>query len=373
MSCDGISYIEDKAKMKALILPTTVLTKTSITIVVLQIILTGGNSVFGFSFSNHVNNFHSTGSQHRCSIAKLYFPAKTIPYNNHRVLGLEDADSYYPPDDEDEHQTNQTPTSGATNANPNNHAGHDYILETNSDPNLRENCRLTEEQIHVLIAKRLHCKKTHNFADADKIMTALNANGIYLQDKSRKYRVDGENHFGRKQRYVRRGSGRGLAPEELAEIADVVEERARHKRMREYHVSDKLTDALKERYGVRVNDKKREWSIGVASKDNDGATTDGNDNYYIPTPLANKDHPTHTMSDEVKEVIRNRLHDRVTARKNKKYKDADRIRDELMGEYSILIDDRNKEWKVVDEFDDDGEDLFVKEAKLSQRSAFAQK
>ena len=278
---------------------------------------------------------------------------------------------------------------------------HEYTLEANSDPTINESCSFTEDQIHLLIAKRLECKKRRKFDDADKILDALNRYGIYLQDKQRKYRVDGQNHFGRRKRYVQRGGSYGLVSEHqdeggtndlIAIVEELVEERARYKRMREYHKSDEITIVLKEKYGVKVNDRRREWMVeqkGAAAVHDDGIENNDGDSiaperYYVPTLLAPKDHPTHTMSDETKTIIQNRLKDRSMARKTKDYTAADQIRDELMEEYSILIDDRTKEWKVVldssstmdeDSFFDDhhDDDPFAREAQLSQRSAFVQK
>jgi hypothetical protein len=270
----------------------------------------------------------------------------------------------------------------------NNDDRHEYTLEVNSDPTINEACSFTEDQIHLLIAKRLECKKSRKFDDADKILDALNKYGIYLQDKKRKYRVDGQNHFGRRKRYVQRGGSYGLSEQEdgLALVEELVEERARYKRMREYHKSDEITIVLKEKYGVNVNDRRREWMVeqkGAAVHNDEENDHEHNSitESYVPTLLAPKDHPTHTMSDETKEFIQNRLRDRLMARKKKDYKAADRIRDELMEEYSILIDDRTKEWKVLVSntaedlfFDDrDDDDPFAREAQLSQRSAFVQK
>merc|ERR1712238_329147 len=129
--------------------------------------------------------------------------------------------------------------------------------------------------------------------------------------------------------------------------------------------------------GVVVNDKKREWSVSSALSNDDGggdgdATTENYDDYYIPTPLAPSSHPTHTMDDSIQETIRSKLRDRSQARRNKQYKEADDIRDFLVEEYSIQIDDRTKEWKImgVDEYEGSegngggggGEDRFGKEA-----------
>lgn len=251
---------------------------------------------------------------------------------------------------------------------------HDYFLEANSNPTINEACTFTEEQIHLLIARRLDCKKRRNFADADRILEALNKNGIYIQDKARKYRVDGENHFGRRKHYVRRGGNKNN--QDLAVVQELVEERARCKRQRDYFRSDDLTDLLKEKYGVKVDDKRREWSFVEKPTANDEPKNNVAASDYVPTPLAPKDHPTHTMEDADKDIIRERLAERAMARKSKDYKTADRILDELTNEYSIVVDDRTKEWKVVmaseDSYFDSEDDPFAKEAKLSQRSAFVQ-
>jgi len=328
----------------------------------LHMILITTSCVSAFLGGGTHDNFRSATSQSTSrSINNLFLLLRTTPNQKHEIRSLRDG--------KDGYQTGAASIVGGKS----NVYGHDYTLEENSNPSIPKDCPFTEDQIHALIAKRLSHKKAQNFADADRILKGLNMKGIYLQDKARKYRVDGENHFGRKQRYIQRGPSYGLAPDDLALIADMVEERARYKRMREYHVSDDITEKLKQQYGVKVNDKKREWYIVVTatSKPSDAAAEITKEDYYVPTPLAPAHHPTHTMDEKVKHIIRDRLRDRTMARKNKKYQEADRIRDELIETYSIVIDDRTKEWKVVDEYyDNDEDDLFVKEARMSQRSAF---
>jgi len=270
-----------------------------------------------------------------------------------------------------------------------NNPGHDYRLEPHSVPGILPDCRFTEEQIHVLIAKRSACKKRRAFADADKILAALNANGIHLQDKARRYRTDGANHFGgkRKPPYVRRGSTLGMEAGDLDEIARLVEQRDRCKRQRDFVRSDDIAETLKHRFGVRINDKKREWRLVTHTNDNDNNNdnNNGNDNnndnksdtdpeLYVPTPLAPPDHPTHNLNDSLLHHIRSRLRDRSIARARRDYTEADRIRDELLHDHSVLIDDRTLEFRVVADWDDEEErnDPFVVEAQLSQRSAFVQ-
>jgi hypothetical protein len=143
----------------------------------------------------------------------------------------------------------------------------------------------------------------------------------------------------------------------------MVESRAQAKKKEDFYLSDQLGDALKTKYGVKVNDKRREWSINTIHN------SDDDDDNYVPSPIAPKDDPTHLMEEESKTFIQKRLTDREVARKSKDYAMADTIRDELMDSYSVVIDDRTKEWKVVTSV----EDAFASEAQASQRSAFVRK
>ena len=116
---------------------------------------------------------------------------------------------------------------------------------------------------------------------------------------------------------------------------------------------------MKTRYRVKVNDKRREWSVSCG-----GDGKDGNDAYcYVPSPLLPPEDPTHVMGDEAEgqiagrladhdalrkkkeyQRIAGRLADRDALRKKKEYQRADAILDEL---YSVVVDDAAKEWKVV--------------------------
>ena len=242
--------------------------------------------------------------------------------------------------------------------------GHDYIPSADAGPiSPLVLAKLTEEQIHYLIARRLQCKVTRNYSEADQILSGLVAAGVYLQDKRKEWRADGEMSFGRKKIvYVRRGGQGQLSDDDLATVASMVESRAQAKRKEDFYLSDQLGDSLKAKYGVKVNDKRREWSINIINNSDDDSNVDS----YVPSPVAPKDDPTHLMEEESKAYIQKRLTDREVARKSKDYAMADMIRDELKDDYSVVVDDRTKEWKVVTSEDD----AFASEAQASQRSAF---
>jgi hypothetical protein len=238
--------------------------------------------------------------------------------------------------------------------------GHDYLPAVDAGPiSPLVLGKLTEEQIHYLIARRLKCQISRNYSEADHILSGLVVAGVYLHDKRKEWRADGQMSFGsKKSSYLRRGGQGKLSEDDLATVANMVESRARAKRKEDFHLSDQLSDELKADYGVKVNDKRREWSINTINNADDDA--------YVPSPIAPKDDLTHLMEERSKAFIQKRLTDREVARKSKDYDMADMIRDELRDDYSVVIDDRTKEWKVVTSEDD----AFASEAQASQRSAF---
>lgn len=247
-------------------------------------------------------------------------------------------------------------------------SSHGYVLEPNAG-SIHPKCRLTENQIHILISKRQRCKRSRQYEDADKILAALNQCGVFLHDKRGEWRADGKNHFGRRSVYVRRGSTYGLLSEDdIIAVSRMVEDRSYAKKRGEFHISDKLSHILKTKYRVQVDDKNREWSVeNIVEESESGKMIIAGD--YVPSPLCKLDDPTHTMDEESKMLIAQMLAERSSYRKKRDYATADKILDEVMTQYSVVVDDRTKEWKVVlgDDFEDD---RFVKGALLSQRSAF---
>lgn len=245
---------------------------------------------------------------------------------------------------------------------------HDYFPEPTAGP-ISDKCRVTEDQIHNLLSKRLECKSKRQYGDADKILAGLNECGVYVHDKRREWRADGLNHFGRSPQYVRRGGLYGLSEEDVRRVSQMVEDRSYAKKRQEFHISDKLGETLRTKYKVKVDDKKREWFVVVSNWDEKEGTFGLS--CYVPSPLVPPEDPTHKMDDETKKRIALRLTDREMFRKKKDYKAADKIRDELFENYSVVADDRMREWKVV--LGDIEDDDFAKEAQLSQRSAFVRR
>ena len=197
------------------------------------------------------------------------------------------------------------------------HSNQHNYHQANNSGSLPTTSKLTESQIHILISKRLQYKRQRNYNDADKILNALNKCGIYIHDKRKEYRLDGKNHFGRSQQYVMRGSTYNLSSEEIEVVSQMVEDRSYAKKKREYHRSDEISEKLKYKYNVKVDDKNREWSVvAVANtgRESDDDTSISSLEEYVPSPLAPPNHATHTMSTELKLQISQLLSKRTTHR-----------------------------------------------------------
>lgn len=298
----------------------------------------------------------SKGQEQSCSVnmnAGFSLPSSTTYTSG--LLKMSTDDSF---DDADDRDTASGRSRGTRSK---------YRLPSDAGP-IASTCKLTEEQIHFLIAKRSECKSARNFAEADRILDGLVKAGVFLHDNRKEWRADGNNHFGRTndhrhREYVRRGGEHGLSEEAIAEIAGVVELRAQAKRKKDFLTSDQLSEKLKTDYGVHMNDKKREWALSFVNSEEEESLT----SVYVPSPIAPLDGPTHTMDEESKALIQKRLTDRLVARRSRDYALADFIRDKLQEEFAVVIDDRTREWKIAT---GDEDDSFVKEAQASQRSAF---
>lgn len=170
--------------------------------------------------------------------------------------------------------------------------GHDYVLSADAGPNASP---YDEDEIHVHIAERLQAKLVHDFAKADKIQAQLMDAGVFMQDRRKEWRADGQAYAndyakprngygggsrgngggyggggGSRDRTSNRSQGRGAyvqaarspPTEFVKEIQALVEERSEAKRTRNFEHADDIRDDLKSIYNVHVDDKLRQWQVG---------------------------------------------------------------------------------------------------------------
>lgn len=189
---------------------------------------------------------------------------------------------------------------------------------------------------------------------------------MYCHDQRREFRADGINSFGAVAPLAYQQ--RGWTPAKNANvevIARWVMERSRAKKQRQFSKADALEERLLQDHQVQVDDARQEWSFVLPTLSDDTS-------YYVPSPLGIDDDDDDGLDEATHLIIQQQLHDRCVARHSKQYAQADVIRDALLQQYSVVIDDRTREYKVVTgTTNKEGEDAFVAQAQASQRSAFA--
>lgn len=208
-------------------------------------------------------------------------------------------------------------------------ANRGFIKSNSSRPLSKED----EEHIQSLVDERAVAKKDRDFHTADGIRDELMNNfDVNINDKLKLWSVGGvfseiPGSANRKPRgmYERRGGGGDLTDEDVENIQSLLLERYDAKKNRNYDVADKIRDALKENFNVKIDDRSGEWHV-----DTDEYVLVGEPN----------------LSTEDIETVESQLKERFAAKREGQYEEADEIRDALKEEFGVRIDDRTKEWSI---------------------------
>lgn len=243
---------------------------------------------------------------------------------------------------------------GARRENNFNEHGHDYSQV--GGPINPSTCSLTESEIHDRIRSRMECKFARDFNTADSIEYELRQAGVLVHDGFKEWRADGDEQdessswggrrgggrggderrgsgrFGGGPKppkvYYQRGPGTGLSADDVATISALVAERSEAKSTMDYDRADVIFDQLTNEFNVNIDDKSGEWALL-----HEEYQLNINESAFVP-------------DENVQVMIGKKLGDRILARKARNFDLADDIRDELLNEYVVEIDDRAKEWMV---------------------------
>ena len=122
--------------------------------------------------------------------------------------------------------------------------------------------------------------------------------------------------------------------EEKIEIEKLVAQRLEAKFERDYATADAIREQLQNEYDVKVDDRKRKWSVG--------------DQPFRGAPDLNAPY-TRRGGGEVEDVskVEELVEERADAKARRDYAAADAIRDKLNA-MGISVDDRSREWRVAD-------------------------
>jgi cysteinyl-tRNA synthetase len=188
--------------------------------------------------------------------------------------------------------------------------------------------------IEKLVEERDIARGNRDFAKADAIRSQLLGKSVIVDDKKRLWYVGkvsktpGMNVMNTRDRspYIRRGGG-DLSLEKLDLIESLINKRDRLKRKKLFNDADAIRSRLLNEYGVQVDDGNRQWYIMSTE-------------YCIA-------HDSAEIDDETQKMVQKKIQDRMLARVEKDYKKADAIKKILFKKHNVVIDDRMKEWSVV--------------------------
>jgi cysteinyl-tRNA synthetase len=192
-------------------------------------------------------------------------------------------------------------------------------------------------RVAALVEERDAARLDRDFRTADDIKVGLQEDyDIVINDKLKQWSVGG--NFGPQQEektttstsrgcvYARSGGG-SVTPEDQAAIEQLLNERAVHQGNKDFGKADRVRERLENDFKVRVDDRNREWHVVT------------NDFTYRVT--------AHSLDEDTIAYIEEQVSQREVARLQKEYEVADNIRDALMDQFAVSIDDRLKGTSVT--------------------------
>lgn len=194
------------------------------------------------------------------------------------------------------------------------------------------------DEIQQMVEQRDVARVERDFQKADEIRNTLSDRNIFIDDKNREWYVGSDDDEGgerirnpsqRVERvlapYARTGGG-DLSDVELELVVKLIGERDVYKQKRQYEQADEIRTELADVYGVKVDDRNREWHVET-------------NDYFMASDSA-------PIDEETKNIIEQMIRERSQAREERNFDAADEIRFDLVENYSVTLDDRVKEWWI---------------------------
>jgi cysteinyl-tRNA synthetase len=188
------------------------------------------------------------------------------------------------------------------------------------------------DEVQRTVESRDQARADRNFSLADDIREELKERNIEIDDRTREWAVGGSftnrpmGGGGPPGTFVRVGGG-NLSEEDVELIESLLVERDGYKRDRDFGKADRIRDRLSDDFAVRVDDRSKEWHV----VSNEYTASRGS------APL----------DEATEKYIVDQVNKRAVAKLNRDYEVADAIRDELMDDYQVSVDDRVKEWTAL--------------------------
>lgn len=247
--------------------------------------------------------------------------------------------------------------------------GHDYQLAEGSGPN---SSGMSDQEINEMIAERLMAKLSRDFGTADSIQVDLVARGVFVHDGIKEFRTDGV-AFGdfSERRGDRRGNPgptRGSRSDSISyrkssfsvdadgiddEMIDkLVAERSKCKMMRDFEKADAIREGLRTRYNVLIDDRLKMWSVGGDFGEEHNARRELS--HQFATRGYIKSQSSLPLSQDDEAYVQEQIDERSAAKRDRDFQTADDIRENLLQQFDVSIDDKLKLWSIGGVFEESG-------------------
>ena len=193
-----------------------------------------------------------------------------------------------------------------------------------------------EAEVDALLAQRVSFKKKRLFDKADRLRDRLAVEyGVAIWDKDRVWTTGAKTPTQRTPILRHPSDDAALDGAALEDISRRILARADAQRRKDFGAADEFRDFLREAYAVEINDREKVWKVQPGGPD------ERIERPYVraarSAPLADEDD-----ADEVLELV----NARGEAKRERRYEEADAIRDELADDFNVIINDKTREWSV---------------------------
>jgi len=203
------------------------------------------------------------------------------------------------------------------------------------------------EEINNLLHDRLEAKRVNDYHVADYIRDHLYTEyGISVDDSRRQWSIGGftggDNNITPDEKinssyvkvYNQRGGNGYLSAKDIQLVQRMIGRRAEEMARYNMKAVEQIAKGLRDKYSIIIDDWNCEWHVRGC-------------NMYILSPTMEEVQLPNKVL-ESRRKIDTLLWERQQARKDRDFEKADAIRADLLDTYSVEIDDRLKEWRVVE-------------------------
>jgi len=233
---------------------------------------------------------------------------------------------------------------------------------------------LSEGEIHGMIAERLMAKLSRDFGTADAIQTDLVARGVFVHDGIKEWRYDGipygdfserrgNNPRGNPGRtagsrnsyeaaYIKSSFSQDVEGVDEEMVDKLVAERLRFKLDRDFDKADSIREGLRVKFNVLIDDRLKMWSVGGDFGAEHNSRRELSHQFATRGYIRSKSSLQVSPEDEA--YIQEQIDERDQAKRDRDFRTADDIRQHLLEDYDVSINDKMKLWSVGGAFEEAG-------------------